>query len=151
MSTTRWAARRRALVKLAPYLNDDDVEAAARALAAEAGLKVTTVMELHELDGDEDVEPDAHGEAEAPTPSADPGHPTDVGTPATDDGLADDPMKLSAPAAPYVADDDAQTERDEADEQAQAERRRALLAETDELLARGRQWDELTAGKETGR
>ncbi|MEU2198888.1 hypothetical protein [Isoptericola sp. NPDC019482] len=145
MSATRWGARRRALVKLAPYLNDDDVEAAARALAAEAGLEVTTVMELHELDGDEDVE------GEAPNLSADPGQPSHVGASAADDDLADDPMELGAPAVAYVADDDALTERDEVDKQAQAERRRALLAETDELLARGRQWDELTAGKETGR
>ncbi|MFC8597178.1 hypothetical protein [Isoptericola sp. NPDC057191] len=162
MSSTRWGARRRALTMLAPYLSDDDVEAAARALAAEAGLEVATVLELHELDGDEDAEAEPHGEA-GPTLPSDPDNPHDVGTPVPDDGLADDPMELSARPVGHVAtdasdedEDDNPDDTDEAaraqmDEQAMAERRRALLAESDELLAKGRQWRDLTATKETRR
>ncbi|MFE6969558.1 hypothetical protein [Isoptericola sp. NPDC057653] len=111
------------------------MEGAARALAAEAGLEVVVVHQVHELDGDEDV---------APVPEV-PEVPEDV----VPIPLADASEPVTEPVP--EPDDDGDPERDDEAareaERAREERRRAVLAETDAALAKGREWDELVAGR----
>ncbi|WP_344250437.1 hypothetical protein [Isoptericola hypogeus] len=114
------------------------MRAAARALAAEAGLEVA-VQQVNELDGDEDVEA-------TPAPTDNHGDHRDHHD---SDDRADDDRVHPAAEVDAGADDDAH--EPEPDEEALAERRRAILAESEALMARGRQWDHLRAGKETAR
>jgi len=140
MWTRRWAARRRALTRLAPYLSRDDVDAAARALAAEAGLEVVAVRQVRELDGDDD----AHAVPEENVvviPPADASEPDDL----ADSEPAPDPA--AEPEAEPDARADAKAEAEREAQRAWEERRRAVLAETEAALAKGRQWEALAAGR----
>ncbi|GAB6939543.1 hypothetical protein ACQP60_08625 [Isoptericola variabilis] len=146
MGTRGWTTRRRALARLAPFLSREDVEAAAHALATEVGLEVTgvevvTVQQVHELDGDEDVVHEVPHDVE-PVPDV-AGRPTPL-APLTGDAHQ---IPEAHPEPDKVDADERDAEAEREAQRALAERRRAVLAETEAALAKGRQWDELVAGR----